>query len=153
DSQPVLRHRSRSGQCRRPDQARQGVAATNRNDEAEKHLVAACSEAATEKNPKLAAEACVQLGQIYLALGRVDEGVARYEQALKLDEANPEANNDLAWHLATRAKATPAEVDRAMTLARHACDLTTYADPAFISTLAAAHAAKGNFDQAEKVVE
>jgi hypothetical protein len=62
-------------------------------------------------------------------------------------ERTAEANqlNDIAWRLATSPEAPPRFARAAVLLADRACQLTQGKDPGFLNTLAAAHAANGNF--------
>jgi Flp pilus assembly protein TadD len=59
-----------------------------------------------------------------------------------------EALNNLAWALATSPRAEIRDGPRAVSLARHACELTQFRKTLFLGTLAAAQAEAGNFDAA-----
>ena len=71
-----------------------------------------------------------------------------YEQALRLEPDAPGAINDLAWLLATCGDAQFRDPPRAVELAARACELTQHQSADLLDTLAAAHAAAGDFDAA-----
>lgn len=106
-----------------------------------------------EASARGSAEAHVQLGQISSARGELDQALRHYELALVADESNAEANNDLAWLLATRAQPSPSDADRAVMLATRACESTGFRQPAMLGTLAAAQAAAGNYHQAVELAD
>jgi 4-amino-4-deoxy-L-arabinose transferase-like glycosyltransferase len=60
----------------------------------------------------------------------------------------PEELNNVAWALATSEDAATRDGERAIRLAKHACELTDYRKPVYITTLAAAYAEAGRFDDA-----
>jgi tetratricopeptide (TPR) repeat protein len=71
-----------------------------------------------------------------------------YEKALRIEPDSPGAGNDLAWLLATCGDAQFRDPPRAVELATRACDLTQHQSADLLDTLAAAHAAAGDFDAA-----
>jgi len=71
-----------------------------------------------------------------------------YEQALRLEPDAHGACNDLAWLLATCGDAQFRDPQRAVQLATHACELTHDQSADLLDTLAAAHAAAGDFNAA-----
>ncbi|MDD5011956.1 MAG: tetratricopeptide repeat protein, partial [Phycisphaerae bacterium] len=85
--------------------------------------------------------------------GRGDEAAAMYEKAAELDADNAEILNTLAWYLAVSNKAEIREPERAVELARRACELTNYSVAEILDTLAAAYAAAGDFDKAVETAE
>jgi tetratricopeptide (TPR) repeat protein len=76
------------------------------------------------------------------------EAETQYERALKMDTNSLYAMNNLATLLATDSDAQLRDGDRAVQLARQACELTQYHEPALIYTLAAAYAEAGRFADA-----
>lgn len=76
------------------------------------------------------------------------EAEIQYEHALEMDTNSLYAMNNLATLLATDADAQLRDGDRAVRLARQACELTQYHEPALIYTLAAAYAEAGRFTDA-----
>ncbi len=92
------------------------------------------------------------LGQTNAALGRVDEAIRHYRQALALAAGWHPASNNLAWLLATRPGASQADGEEAVSLANESVsngDDTTE----LLDTLAAAHATAGRLDRAIVVAE
>ena len=92
----------------------------------------------------------------YLALclrrqGRIVEAVARYGQALQHRAHWPEVANNLAWLHATQLDPQVRNPQRALRLARRACDATGHRNAMYLGTLAAAWAAAGKFDEAREL--
>lgn len=92
------------------------------------------------------------LGRANSELGRAKEAIEQYRAALELAPGWHPVSNNLAWLLATRRGATRADGEEALALAResisngdHSADL--------LDTLAAAHAAAGDFETASRVAE
>ena len=69
-------------------------------------------------------------------------------EALRLNPDSTEALNNLAWMLAASSQAELRDGQRAVELARHACELTKFQKTIFIGTLAAAYAEAGKFNDA-----
>lgn len=98
--------------------------------------------------------------------GRIEEAVERYRTVLLLEPEDHASMNRLAWLLATTsagdgARRAPgdgadgssgggpgAEPSEALLLAERACRATSYQNPIYLATLAAACAADGRFEQA-----
>jgi hypothetical protein len=76
------------------------------------------------------------------------EAETQYEHAIEMDTNSLYAINNLATLLATDSDAQLRNGDRAVNLARQACELTHYHEPALIYTLAAACAEAGRFTDA-----
>ena len=100
----------------------------------------------------------VQWGRALEQLGRRDEAIGRYREALSIDADDPAALNDLAFCLASRPRVAGQAVDagdaaEALVLAKRACRLTDDADASHLDTLATAHAATGDFEAAVTVAE
>ncbi|HEV2693624.1 MAG TPA: acyltransferase family protein [Verrucomicrobiae bacterium] len=66
----------------------------------------------------------------------------------KLLPADPVANNNLAWSLATNPDASKRNGARAVELAESACQQTQYQEIVMVGTLAAAYAEAGRFEDA-----
>ena len=86
--------------------------------------------------------------------GDVARAVRHYESAIELEPERPEFLNDLAWLLATHADARVRDGSRALALAERASAFAQLQIPAppltlaILSTLAAAHAERGEFEAA-----
>ncbi len=87
--------------------------------------------------------------RLYWALGQVERSIRDYQRVLAHDPQNLEALNNLAWLLATAPQARLRNGVVALRLAQRACRLTHYRDPALLSTLAAAYAELGRFEEAQ----
>ena len=116
-------------------------------DEATSHL-----EAAIRLNP-LIAEAHQLLAEILHRQGRAKEAVAEYKTALKLLPEWDAVLNNLAWLLATHPNPDIRDGVEAQRLAQQACSLTSQTNLWYLHTLAAAHAEKGDFNQAIATAE
>lgn len=93
----------------------------------------------------------------HLNQGQQAEAVADYEEALKIDGKNSGVLNNLAWVLATSPKDDLRNGQRAIELAKQACEVTEYKQAHILSTLAAGYAESGDFENAvtwsQKAVE
>ncbi len=107
-------------------------------------------ERALEISPRLV-EARYYLGAALMRNGRGAEALAEWRQALHQEPDNVRILNDTAWVLATSADAALRNGGEALTLARHAVELTSGKDPSLLATLAAACAESGRFDEAVEV--
>jgi serine/threonine-protein kinase len=87
-----------------------------------------------------------------ILVGKRDPGAAagQYRTAVRIAPSAAEYRNALAWLLATGPDGVRAG-KRAVEEATRACELTGWKDPKYLDTLAAAHAAAGNFDLAIEV--
>jgi tetratricopeptide (TPR) repeat protein len=81
-------------------------------------------------------------------LGRVQDAVTEYREALKLDPQIPGVLNNLAWILASNPNPGVRNGKEAVRLAEQACRLNGYRDPELVSTLGAAYAEAGRFEEA-----
>ena len=88
------------------------------------------------------------LAGVLAAQGRAEESLAQLNVATQLNPASVEVLNNLAWALATSARAELRDGPRAVTLAQRACELTQFEQTRFLGTLAAAQAETGKFDDA-----
>jgi tetratricopeptide (TPR) repeat protein len=89
-------------------------------------------------------------GDAYLNLGKATEALADYEKAYKIMPKDSGLLNNLAWLLATSTDDKIRDGKRALELAKQACELTEYKLPHILSTLAAAYAENGDFENARK---
>ncbi|UUO07066.1 tetratricopeptide repeat protein [Blastopirellula sp. J2-11] len=85
-----------------------------------------------------------------LSIGEQKAAIEGYEQALKLQPKDDHILNNLAWVLATSPQDDLRNGQRSLELAKQACEVTKYEAPHILSTLAAAHAEVGDFDEAKK---
>jgi thiol-disulfide isomerase/thioredoxin len=89
----------------------------------------------------------VLVGNGRLARGEAEHAATLYHQALKIDVDYVDAQNNLAWLLATHADEKIRDEKKAVRLAEMA--IATAGDvPSLLDTLAAAYAAGGRFDEA-----
>lgn len=112
----------------------------------------AAIEMATEvlKSDAANASALRVRGDAYLSIGKHKEAVADLEASLKEDPKNSGVLNNLAWVLATSPDDDVRNGKRAIELATQACEVTDYKRPHVLSTLAAAYAESGDFENAIK---
>jgi tetratricopeptide (TPR) repeat protein len=96
-------------------------------------------------------DAHVNLGNCYRALRRDGEAARSYRGALRFGEP-VDAMNSLAWLLATSSRDEVRDPVEAVRLARKACTATRHTDPRYLTTLAAAQAASGDFAAASEVI-
>ncbi|MEZ6118942.1 MAG: tetratricopeptide repeat protein [Pirellulaceae bacterium] len=89
-------------------------------------------------------------GDAYLSLGEHQKAIADYEAGLKLQPDDGGILNNLAWVLATSPKDDVREPERAIELATKACEVTNFEKAHILSTLAAAYADAGKFEEAIK---
>lgn len=88
-------------------------------------------------------------GDAWLGLGKLKEAITDYEAALKLDEKDSGVLNNLAWLLATSPDASLRNGQRAIELAKTAARVTEFKQAHILSTLAAAYAEAGDFENAK----
>ncbi|MGA2787245.1 MAG: tetratricopeptide repeat protein [Verrucomicrobiota bacterium] len=94
------------------------------------------------------ADAHCYLAEILSDQNQAAEAVQHYREALRIRPDFPEALNHLALILAIRKETDIKNATHAIQLAEHACKLTFYGTPIYISTLAVAYAEAGRFDEA-----
>lgn len=92
--------------------------------------------------------AFVYRGQVQAKLGKWAEAEKDLTTALKLEPLNPICLNAQAWYLATHPDPKVRNGAEAVKLAEQACDQADWRTGGYLDTLAAAHAAQGNFDDA-----
>ena len=76
------------------------------------------------------------------------EAAEDYEQAIRLSPGFARALDNYAWLLATTELPDLRDPEKAVTLAKRACELTQFQDWSCLSTLAAAHAEAGDLSLA-----
>lgn len=87
------------------------------------------------------------------AVGRYREAVRQFREALRAKPDFLPALNDLAWLLASSPHAEIRNGTEAVTLAQHACEVTSWKYAQLIGTLAAARAEAGQFEEAAKTAD
>jgi tetratricopeptide (TPR) repeat protein len=87
------------------------------------------------------------LGLALQAQGRMDEALAHYREAVRLDSEVPDYLNDLAWLLATGPQQLQNGAE-ALQFAERACRLSGGKEARYWGTLDAAYASAGRFEQA-----
>ncbi len=83
-----------------------------------------------------------------LAIGDHAQAIKDYEQTLAFSPDDTGVLNNLAWVLATSTFDELRDGNRAISLAKKACELTDYQAAHIVSTLAAGYAETGDFEQA-----
>ena len=94
----------------------------------------------------------------YLAItlskkGKIAEAIKHYDETIRLKPDSVEPANTLAWLLATHKDAAFYNPQKAVKLARRACELTNNSNAEKLDTLATAYASDGNFTDAVTVAE
>jgi tetratricopeptide (TPR) repeat protein len=89
-------------------------------------------------------------GDAYLGVGDHAAAIADYEKAYKLRPKDSGLLNNFAWVLCTSPDDKLRNGKRALEMAEEASKLTDYKQGHILSTLAAAHAELGDFDNAKK---
>ena len=89
-------------------------------------------------------------GDAYLNIGKHTEAVKDYERAVKLKPDDSGLLNNFAWVLATSPDEKVRDGKRAIELGTKSCELTDYKAAHILSTLAAAYAETGDFENARK---
>jgi tetratricopeptide (TPR) repeat protein/predicted aspartyl protease len=102
---------------------------------------------AIEIDPRLA-RAYLFRGYAEQQTGNIDAAIADYSQAIAVDPTFAAAHNTLAWQLATSARASVRDGQRAVELALKACELSEWKTSTYIDTLAAAYARNGDYAKA-----
>ena len=87
---------------------------------------------------------------IYLSMGEHAKAVSDYESAFKHNQTEDNLLNNWAWTLATSDQDEVRDGDKALELALKACEVSEYKKPHILSTLAAAYAESGDFENAKK---
>ena len=93
-----------------------------------------------------------RLATLYRQVNQPRHAAAQLRRATQADPRDPENFNNLAWILATSADPRARDGVRAVDNARQACALAPAPSPVFLSTLAAAYAEAGRYDDAVATV-
>ncbi len=93
------------------------------------------------------------LALAYKKLGRTADAIAEYREAMRLNPQQTEAINNLAWTLATDPNPQFRNGAEAVQLATRVCEMTGYQQPLALTTIAAAYAESGHFDEAISFAE
>jgi tetratricopeptide (TPR) repeat protein len=99
------------------------------------------------------AEVYANLGTAYNQLGKYELAIQNWNKSIEIEPNNANVLNDMAWLLATTSDVSVRDTDRAIDLAKRACELTNYKNPGILDTLAAAFASDGRFSQAVEITE
>jgi tetratricopeptide (TPR) repeat protein len=86
----------------------------------------------------------------YLTIGEHAPALADFEKAYKSEPEDTRVLNNLAWLLATSPEDAVRDGKRAIELATKACELEDYKQAHILSTLAAAYAETGDFENARR---
>ncbi len=84
-----------------------------------------------------------------ISVGDHAAAIADLEKAVEAEPEDEGVLNNLAWLLATSPEDSIRDGKRAVELATKACELSEWKKPHIVSTLAAAHAESGDFEQAK----
>jgi tetratricopeptide (TPR) repeat protein len=98
-------------------------------------------------------DARYNFGNTLLELGRAREAIAQYSRALEINPYDIEAQNNMAWVLATCPDAGVRNGIQAVAIAERADSLTMRKSSVISATLAAAYAEAGRFVDAVKTAE
>lgn len=105
---------------------------------------------ADKEQRELKTDALRARGDALLSVGKHAEAIKDYEEALTLDPEDTGVLNNLAWVLATSPEDGVRNAERSLQHGLKACELTKYARPHILSTLAAGYAEKGDWETAIK---
>jgi tetratricopeptide (TPR) repeat protein len=89
-------------------------------------------------------------GDAYISIGDHKKAVADLEEANKVQADNSGILNNLAWLLATSPDDEVRNGERAIELAKKACEVTEYKEAHILSTLASGYAETGDWENAVK---
>jgi tetratricopeptide (TPR) repeat protein len=95
----------------------------------------------------------LSLGKAYRRAGHADEALAHYRSASRLRPESYQPYEGMAWIHATHPDPKFRDAAKAMELAERATEMADGSNPAVRETLAAAHAASGEFERAVALVQ
>ncbi|MFC1884763.1 tetratricopeptide repeat protein [Thermodesulfobacteriota bacterium] len=104
-------------------------------------------------SPKELSRAHWLRGNAYSRKKQYEEAFADFSKAVELNPKHPDNNNSLAWMLCTCPSGKYRDGKRAVVLAKKAVELSGWADPNLIDTLAGAYAEVGRFRKAIETQE
>jgi protein O-mannosyl-transferase len=96
---------------------------------------------------------CFNLGRAFYQEGNAEQAIAQFQHALQIEPGDIEAQNNLAWLLATARQASLRNGARAVQLARQANEMANEKNPVILGTLAAALAETGQFADAARTAQ
>lgn len=123
------------------------LAMSGRTDEAITHF----NKALTLKPDN--SEVLVSLGMAYIQKGRVKPALEAWNKAVAADTKNADAYNNIGWTLAVTKDQSIRNPQKALEMAKKACELTEFKKPDYLDTLAVAFAANGDFTNAVQTAE
>ncbi len=91
----------------------------------------------------------LHLAEALTALRKLGQARAAYHEALIVDPRHPNAMMGLAWVMAVNPESTPEQLAKAVSLAEEVVTTTRRSSAQPLDVLAAAHAAIGDFEEAE----
>jgi len=87
-------------------------------------------------------------GITYRLKGQYDRAISDFNKAIEINPTDAQAYNNLAWLLATAGVPGFRNGEKAVVLARKACELSQWKNPGYLDTLAASYARVGDFRSA-----
>jgi protein O-mannosyl-transferase len=98
-------------------------------------------------------QAHLGIGNALMTRGRLDEALRHFREAIRLNPQSSATMARLAWILATHPDPNVRNGDEAVRLAEQSCKLSGYQHTQTVSTLSAAYAEKGRFDEAIRTAD
>lgn len=92
------------------------------------------------------------LGVVYFQQGDIEQAITAWKKALQIKPDFMDVTNNLAWVRATWPEPDIRNPQEAVQMALDVCRPTSYKNPQYLDTLAAAYAACGSFDAAVEAV-
>jgi tetratricopeptide (TPR) repeat protein len=89
-------------------------------------------------------------GAAYFEKGEYEQAILDYSKAIEINPRDAVVYNNLAWLLATCPDGNYRDGRKAVENATRACELSQWANAAYLDTIAAAYAEAGEFEQAMK---